>query len=233
MSPISTVIFDMYGTLAQNEPSHWDRTFQDIIREQKLPCRSGQLREVWRIGEQAFQASRSQEVAPFQSCFDGWRESFITAFAALKVEGDPDAASRRAIDDLGRRPPFPETQEALSAVQERWRIAMLSNSDDRFLNPMVRRLGFSFEAVLSSEEARCYKPRPELFQEMLGRLGVAPEEAVYVGDRQLEDVQGAGQVGMKTVWINRSGEALDPKLPRPDHQVKNLLEIPELLARKA
>lgn len=233
MSLISTVIFDMYGTLAQNEPCHWDQTFQEIIREQKLPCSSDQLREVWRIGDRAFQASRIQDGAPFQSYFDGWRESFITAFAALKIAGDPDAASRRAIDDLGRRPPFAETQEAVSAVQERWRIAVLSNSDDRFLKPMVQRLGISFEAVLSSEEARSYKPRPGLFQEMLRRLGVAPGEAVYVGDRQLEDVQGAGQVGMNTVWINRSGEALDPKLPRPDHQVKNLLEIPELLDRKA
>ncbi len=59
-----------------------------------------------------------------------------------------------------------------------------------------------------------------------------PEETVYVGDRQLEDVQGASQVGMTTVWINRSGEALDHKLPRPDYQVKNLLEIPGLLAQE-
>ncbi len=233
MSPITSVIFDMYGTLAQNEPFHWDDTFQEIIREQQLPCRSDQLREVWRIGDLAFQASRSQDGAPFQSYYDGWRETFITAFAALKIQGDPAAASSRAIDDLGRRPPFPETQEAVLAVQERWRVAVLSNSDDRYLNPMVQRLGLSFEAVLSSEEARCYKPRPGLFQEMLRRLGVTPEETVYVGDRQLEDVQGASQVGMNTVWVNRSGAGLDPKLPRPDYQVRNLLEIPELLAQKA
>ncbi len=233
MRPITTVIFDMYGTLAQNEPFHWDNTFQEIIREQNLPCSSDQLREVWLIGARAFQASRRQDGTPFRSYFDGWRESFITAFAALKIEGDPAAACLRAIDDLGRRPPFAETQEAVSAVKERWRIAVLSNSDDRHLNPMVQRLGFSFEAVLSSERARCYKPQPGLFQQILRQLGVPPDEAVYVGDRQLEDVLGASQVGMNTVWVNRSGEALDPKLPRPDHQVKNLLEIPELLAQKA
>ena len=36
---------------------------------------------------------------------------------------------------------------------------------------------------------------------------------------------------MRTVWINRYDEAPDPKLPRPDYQVKKLLEIPELIAQ--
>ena len=233
MKPITTVIFDMYGTLAQNEPSHWEHTFKEIVQEQRLSCTYQRLAEEWRIGDQAFQASRRRDGAPFQSYFDGWRQSFVTAFAALGVKGDASAASNQAIHDLVRRPLFPETRQAASAVQQRCRIAVLSNSDDRFLNPMVERLDLSFEAVVSSEQARCYKPRPDLFREVLRRLGVAAEESVYVGDRQLEDVQGASQVGMYTVWVNRSDEAPDPELPRPDYQVKNLLEIPELIARQA
>ena len=54
-------------------------------------------------------------------------------------------------------------------------------------------------------------------------------ECLYVGDRQLEDVKGAGSVGMGTVWINRHGEPLDPDLPSPDYQVSSLLELAELL----
>ena len=42
--------------------------------------------------------------------------------------------------------------------------------------------------MLSSEEARSYKPQPELFQEMLRRLDAAPEACAYIGDRQFEDV---------------------------------------------
>ena len=54
-----------------------------------------------------------------------------------------------------------------------------------------------------------------------------PEECLYVGDRQLEDVKGAGSVGMGTVWVNRNGEPLDPDLPSPDYQVGSLLELAE------
>ena len=145
MRPITTVIFDMYGTLAQNEPYHWDHTFKEVIREQSLPCTYHRLAEEWLVGSRDFQASRCKAGAPFQSYFDGWSQSFAMAFAALGVKGDPAAASRRAMDDLGRRPPFPETLVAASVVQQRWRIAVLSNSDDRFLSPMVERLGVSFE----------------------------------------------------------------------------------------
>ena len=57
------------------------------------------------------------------------------------------------------------------------------------------------------------------------------QHVLYVGDRQLEDVKGGGGVGMGTVWLNRSGTAMDPQLPAPDHQIDSLLEIPELLDR--
>ena len=64
---------------------------------------------------------------------------------------------------------------------------------------------------------------------MLERMGVSPEETAYVGDRQLEDVLGATQVGMHPVWINRDGRPLDPKLPVPPHRISSLLELPKLL----
>ena len=38
---------------------------------------------------------------------------------------------------------------------------------------------------------------------------------------------------MGTVWLNQSGTPLDPKLPAPDHEIKSLLEIPDLLDRIA
>jgi len=118
-------------------------------------------------------------------------------------------------------------------VQGSWRTAVLSNADDNFLLPNIDLLGIAFEGVLSSEEARVYKPRPGLFQEMLRRLRVTPQEAIYVGDKQFEDVQGAQQVGMRAVWINRSQAAADPRLPQPDYQINSLLQLPDVLAQES
>ena len=114
-------------------------------------------------------------------------------------------------------------------MQALYRTAVLSNADDGFLLPNLKLLDFEFETVLSSEMARSYKPQPELFNEMLRRLSLQPEETVYVGDRHYEDVFGASSVGMNAVWINRGDRELRADLPPPDHQVSGLLELPALI----
>ncbi|MBM3942269.1 MAG: HAD family hydrolase [SAR202 cluster bacterium] len=228
MSQITTVIFDMYDTLAQNHSRFWLTTLAAIVQEQGLNVAPDHLWQEWRKTDSQLRRLRIQPGAPFRSYFQSWSESFRAAFAALELPGDAEAATRRAFQDMGQRPAYPETLEAVGKAQGKWRTALLSNADDNYLKPNLAHLGLAFELVLSSEEAQCYKPRPELFREMLRRLGAAPGECLYVGDRQLEDVQGAGQVGMHTAWINRTGAPLDPKLPVPDFEVRNLLELPGL-----
>jgi 2-haloalkanoic acid dehalogenase type II len=231
MSRITTIIFDMYDTLAQNHSRLWLDTFSHIIQEQGLNVSRDSLWQEWRKLDVGARRRRVQPGEPFRSYFESWRGSFIGAFAALGLIGDADAAIRHAFQDMGQRPAYPETLEAVGQVQRQWRTALLSNADDDYLRPNLAHLGLKFGSVLSSEEARCYKPRPELFQEMLRRLDAAPQECFYVGDRQFEDVQGAAQVGMRTVLINRAGAPLDPKLPQPDHQISSLLELSALASR--
>lgn len=230
MSSITTVIFDMYDTLVRNDQRRWRATFQGIIQEQVLDTNASCLWQVWRREDRKFRANRLTSDKPFQTYRQGWRAAFASAFDALSLPGDAEAAADRSIADLAGRSPFPETMQALGVIQESRRTALLSNADDNFLLPNLSLLGLTFEEVLSSEQARSYKPAPELFREMLRRLGVSPQESVYVGDRQFEDVQGATGVGINAIWINRSKAALDPKLPKPAGQIRSLLELPGLLA---
>ena len=76
-----------------------------------------------------------------------------------------------------------------------------------------------------SEETRSYKPHPGIFEQTLQALGVAPEEAVQVGDTLQEDVLGAKLVGMRTVWVSRAGAPRIRQGPSPDHQVRDLREL--------
>lgn len=235
MSQITTVIFDMYETLVEEDTAQWQATFKGIIRRQKLDVDPELLSKIWWEEMGRFRDSRADPNAPFQTYFQGWRDTFAGAFDRLGIAGDPDAATHDSFRDISQRPPFEETHEALRLIQTRYRTAILSNADDDYLRPNLRLLDddivAALSAVLTSEEAQCYKPHPDFFREMLRRLGVTPQECLYVGDRQLEDVQGAHGVGMVAVWLNRSGSETDPRLPAPDHQINSLLEIPELLDR--
>ena len=62
--------------------------------------------------------------------------------------------------------------------------------------------------VFTSEDARSYKPRKELFELALTETGLAPEEVVHIGDSLGSDVNGAASAGIAAVWLNRQGRAV-------------------------
>jgi putative hydrolase of the HAD superfamily len=69
------------------------------------------------------------------------------------------------------------------------------------------------------------KPHRVIFEKALGELGVAPERALFVGDRLYEDVRGAGELGMTTVqalWFRADD---NPDGADPDHQAFTMHDV--------
>jgi len=124
-------------------------------------------------------------------------------------------------------------REVLTGLKRRHRLAVVSNFD---YTPTARlvleREGIAdlFDEILVSDAVGWRKPAPRIFQEALDRLRLAPPDAVFVGDRADIDVAGAHAVGMRAVWINRDAEALPEGAPTPDHEIRDLKELPALLA---
>ena len=74
--------------------------------------------------------------------------------------------------------------------------------------------------VFTSEDARSYKPRKELFQLALQETGLKNNEVVHIGDSLSSDVKGAGALGINTIWVNRSNR----EVPAGVTAIGNLLE---------
>jgi len=229
MPRITTVIFDMYETLVQNPYGTGKSSFAKTIELQGLDTTVDELWDNWLPAEKEFNRTRVDPALPFQSYFNAWKGGFELSFSTLNLDGDAQAATEQFFRDVSQRGPYPETDDAVAEVQKRWRTAILSNADDGFLLPNLELLEVGFDTVLTSEQAQIYKPRLELFQLMLEQLHVTPEETVYVGDRQLEDVKGPSEAGMHPVLINRNKRPLDPDLPTPPDQISSLFELPKLL----
>jgi putative hydrolase of the HAD superfamily len=115
------------------------------------------------------------------------------------------------------------------------KLGLVSNAFDpgwllhRDLDEMgvAERLDF---AVFSSEVGK-RKPHPDIFRRALDALKVAPEQAVFVGDRLYEDVRGAGELGMTTVqalWF-RADEHPDGR--EPDFQAFTQMDVLNLILR--
>ena len=62
-----------------------------------------------------------------------------------------------------------------------------------------------FEVALASARFGRAKPDPSIFLAACEAMGVAPADAVYIGDDLRLDVRGAQAVGMRAVWMNRTG----------------------------
>ena len=230
MPQIQAVIFDMYETLAQNSPSLWLTTFDEICSEQGLEMTGQELWDLWKPREMQFRLERYQPSYPFKTYEQAWRECFEQVFQDLG-KGDAAEAARLSVRDQGRRELYPEVSDVLGALRStgHHKIGLLSNADNDALEPLIKFHGLEFDGVVSSESAHCYKPEPESFRLILEELDISPDVCLYVGDSQHDDVQGAGGVGMRTAWVNRSGAELDPALPAPDHQVHSLTELLDIV----
>lgn len=51
-----------------------------------------------------------------------------------------------------------------------------------------------------------FKPHPRMYQMALEKYGVAPEEAVMIGDQLLTDVLGANRCGIDAIWVQPIGK---------------------------
>jgi putative hydrolase of the HAD superfamily len=126
----------------------------------------------------------------------------------------------------------------LESLRERGlKLGLVSNAFDpgwlqhRDLEQMglAERLDF---AVFSSEVGK-RKPHPAIFEKALEALGVAAADAVFVGDRLVEDVRGAGELGMTTVqalWF-RADESRDGG--EPDFQAFTQMDVLNVVDRLA
>jgi HAD superfamily hydrolase (TIGR01662 family) len=88
------------------------------------------------------------------------------------------------------------------------RVGLISNSHrclDSFQSHFELR---EFVAVaISSADHGFLKPHPSIFRAALERLGVAPTDAVMVGDSVSQDVEGALKAGMRAILLHRAEHA--------------------------
>lgn len=97
-------------------------------------------------------------------------------------------------------------------------VYILSNIDNEELSIMFKCNAICPVASFTSEQARAYKPRAEIFEKGLASFGLRPAEAVYIGDSLRNDYYGARGAGMRSVWINRTGASVpeDVEFSVPD-----------------
>lgn len=122
---------------------------------------------------------------------------------------------------------FADALPTLTQLVGRYALAALSNG-----NADLGHIGIDhlFVFALNAIDVGQPKPHPAMFKAALAQLGLAPEQVVHVGDDPEKDIYGAAQVGLRTVWVNRRGQAWPAHLAcSPDAEVSTLVDLAALL----
>lgn len=146
------------------------------------------------------------------------------------VDSDVVAALSARFQSLLMPMLYDDALPALDSLRTRLRLGVLSNSPGP--TEVMSLLGIQryFSAVVAADSA-ARKPDHAAFQKGCGALGVAPEETAHVGDSLSNDVEGALEAGLMSIWLDRYADS--GPIPTGAYHITSLAEIPELLLSAA
>ncbi len=137
-----------------------------------------------------------------------------------------DADVARLMDAYLSLACFPDVPEALDRLRGH-RLAILSNGAPKMLAAAVTSsgLGGYFDAVLSVDTAKIFKPSPRAYAIGPDTLGIPAGELLFISSNGW-DVAGAKAFGYRVAWCNRMNAADEELGVRADLVIRSLAELP-------
>src|SRR3989338_2663565 len=88
---------------------------------------------------------------------------------------------------------YPGVKKILANLKKKYKLAVLSDAPviQAWTRLVEMGLESCFDAIVTYEDTRKFKPHPRPFKAVLKKLGVKPYEAVMVGDNIIRDIKGA------------------------------------------
>ncbi|MEM9620956.1 MAG: HAD family hydrolase [Pseudomonadota bacterium] len=117
---------------------------------------------------------------------------------------------------------FPGALQMLEELSHEYTLFALTNGN---ANINLAGIADYFAGALSSADVGRRKPEPAMFQAALRRFAVPASDAVHIGDHLYDDVHGANNVGMRTIWVNLTDQERQPDDAEPDVEVNDLGQV--------
>lgn len=207
--------FDCYGTLID-----WNAGIRAELARSFGEGEAGRL--LARYHELEPEIEREDQTSSYRVVL---AEALCRLAAEEGVElSDADALAR----SLPGWRPFPEAPGALEELRARgWRLAILSNTDPDLLATSIEQIGVPVDLRVVASEIGSYKPARRHWERFFAETGADRGRHVHVAASHFHDVVPAGELGLRSVWINRLGETETE--PRPTRELRDLTQLPEVL----
>ena len=216
------VFLDFYGTIVNESYA-----LLDHIADEFKACGAKEERaEIVRLWWQYF---REECGAAHGAAFRRQRELYPVVFArmAARTGASVDVAvlQKAVIAFSVQAEIFPDARRFLEECPLPYYI--VSNIDNAELEKVLALHALSPAGVYTSEDARAYKPRREVFSGALRAFGLTPEAVVFAGDSLRNDYYGAEAAGLRAFWIDRLQEGAEENVRRLPDLYSLLAEVGE------
>ncbi len=209
---IRAVFFDFYNTLATFAPSR-EELQQQVLREfghdAALPLLALGYPEADRTWA-AEQGRRPLEQRPSEErdrVYVAYEQAVLRHTGIALTDETVLAIFRRLLQVSGHWTLYDDVVRTLEALRRR-RLAtgVISNVVGGLEEALID-LGLAplLDVIVTSDQVGVTKPHPRIFEAALQRAGVAPAEALFVGDQPDSDVAGARAAGMQALLLDRDG----------------------------
>jgi putative hydrolase of the HAD superfamily len=225
---VAAVLFDFYGTLVDDFASSVGRTHMDFVKILGVPEES--FRKLWR------KTTDMRVTGAFQTV---------------------EASIEHVAGQLGARLTEPQLSRAVSMRLEMIRQTLCPKADALETLATLKRQGYKtgllsncsieipllwietpfaglFDALIFSSRERLKKPHPDIYRLACERLGVAPDQCLYIADGENYELAAAAKVGLRTALIRNREQDVTRELHREAREwqgltIEELSQIPHLV----
>jgi len=193
------ITFDCYGTLID-----WEMGIQSFFAESLDAKGIGYvdprtLQEEWE--EIQFQYIQ-QQYRPYRQVL---RDTLRMVFNNYRIPTNNEECDEFA-HSMGQWKPFPDSREAILALQQYVKVVLITNTDDEIIQETQKTIGVQFDEIITAQQAGAYKPSHKGFHLARERLQLSKEDIWHAGFGFKYDIVPATELGYVTVWVNRQGE---------------------------
>jgi len=192
--------FDCYGTLID-----WEAGIRTALRRwadrRRVTAPDDELLDLFAAFETRIE--RDRHPAPLYPTVLAETLRSIGSALGARVD-EEDARSFGA--SVGEWPAFADSTEALKRLEQRYRLVIVSNVDRASFQHSNRRLGLTFDRIITAEEVGAYKPEEPHFTALLDQIrswGFNRDQLLHVAQSLFHDHEPARRAGLATVWIDR------------------------------
>ena len=213
---VKAIFIDFYGTVVHEDGEVIKKVSQEIYD-------SGKVNDISEIGSYWWNEFQTAFNNAYGDSFETQREleyrSLKKTIQHFNSTANAKVLSNLMFDHWIKPPIFEESKQFFELCPIS--IYVVSNIDRDDVLQAIKYHDLKPADVFTSEDAKAYKPRKELFEFALNRVGLSPEDVLHIGDSLSSDIKGASSIGINVIWVNRNNR----ETPENVMAVKNLLEV--------